>query len=496
MGAAVTIPRLGWSMEEGVFTGWMKRPGEHVNPGDVLFSLEGEKAEQEIEAIDGGILHLAPDAPTAGETVLVGRVIAQLCGPDEMPRWSAIPPGDRSLKDDLALENISAADMDVAATLSQQGLSRSSSVPADSPCGDAGNGDQIPPAASPSVRRLARQLGIDLGNVRPSLPGGRVTADDLESQSLARQIGSLPKTSRSSESKRGSPSTPRARRLARQLGVDITTLKGSGTDGRIRERDVVAAGNADAAGVGPQADEQGVAGTVQISRIRRTVARQMVRSRDETVPVTLTSWTNAAELLAFRAASKAADGSDAATLNDLLIKILAATILSHPLIAARWKETHLSLPGDRIDIGLAVDTPNGLVVPVVRDVAATGLEDISRQTRWLISRAHSNRLTAVDMQGAVFTLTSLGSFGVEFFTPVINYPEAAILGVGTIRRQPVFAAGEGLGFELQPQLPLSLTFDHRIIDGAPAAMFLQELKDRIAAVDMSTSQAGTVRSQQ
>jgi pyruvate dehydrogenase E2 component (dihydrolipoamide acetyltransferase) len=222
-----------------------------------------------------------------------------------------------------------------------------------------------------------------------------------------------------------------------------------------------------------------------ITQMRRTIARQMVRSRQETVPVTLTAWADATALLAVRAACKAADGPEAATLNDILLSLLGRTLLSHPLLAARWEDTHLALSADRIDIGIAVDTPAGLVVPVVRDVATAPLGEVARQTRWLIERARTGRLTAPDMQGGVFTLTSLGSYGIEFFTPVINHPEAAILGVGAIRMQPVPPPGGQEGFVLQRQLPLSLTFDHRVVDGGPAARFLRDLAGRIAAIDAS-----------
>jgi pyruvate/2-oxoglutarate dehydrogenase complex dihydrolipoamide acyltransferase (E2) component len=250
----------------------------------------------------------------------------------------------------------------------------------------------------------------------------------------------------------------------------------------VRERDVLAT---TATGTAPRGGvaEPPVPGaaTVPITQTRRTIARQMVRSRQETVPVTLTAWADATALLAARAALKAADGPEAATLNDMLLQALAHTLLAHPLLAARWEETHLSLPGDRIDIGLAVDAPGGLVVPVVRDVAASPLAEVARQTRWLVERARSGRLTAADMQGGVFTLTSLGSYGIEFFTPVINHPQAAILGVGAIRMQPVPPPGGQEGFILQRQLPLSLTFDHRIVDGGPAARFLGDLAGRIGA---------------
>ena len=475
MAADVTIPRLGWSMEEGVFAGWLKEPGATVRPGEPLFMLEGEKATQEIEAVDGGVLHIAPDAPAAGQTVPVGQLIARLCAAGETPTWapSSGPAGG------------GVAPKPPAAPLRQEQAAaapaaRPAASPASSPRDDASRPQAIPAAASPSVRRLARQLGIDLATVTPRLPGGRLSPADLVPGAVlsAAVTASVPLAALpASGSVR---STPRARRAARERGVDVFRVRGSGVGGRIRERDVLAV---DPASLGAAAATTGPV-RQPITQVRRTIARQMVRSRQETVPVTLTAWADATALLAARAAAKAAAGAEAASLNDILLAVLGRTLLDHPLLAARWEETHLALPGDRIDIGLAVDTPGGLVVPVVRDVAATSLADVARQTRSLVDRGRAGRLAAADMQGGVFTLTSLGSYGIEFFTPVINHPEAAILGIGAIRVQPVPPPGGQEGFVLQRQLPLSLTFDHRIVDGGPAARFLGDLAGRIAALPL------------
>jgi pyruvate dehydrogenase E2 component (dihydrolipoamide acetyltransferase) len=477
MAADVTIPRLGWSMEEGVFAGWLKQPGDHVKPGEPLFMLEGEKATQEIEAVDGGVLHLAPDAPAAGQTVLVGRVIGILCGKGETPTWSASPAAPAAAPSQV--ESVPATpNGPAAAPITQTAPAASSPTAPSMPRPSSG---PVPTAASPSVRRLARQLGIDLATVTPGLPGGRLSLDDL--------APSRPTPHPAAPLAAGpTRSSPRARRAARDRGIDIAAVRGGGAGGRVRERDVLAAAAAGTPRLGPAAASVTAAmpalppgaTSVPITQIRRTIARQMVRSRQETVPVTLTAWADATALLAARATCKAAAGPEAATLNDMLLKAIADTLLTHPLLAARWEETQLVLPGDRIDIGLAVDAPGGLVVPVVRDVAASPLAEVARQTRWLVERARAGRLTAADMQGGVFTLTSLGSYGIEFFTPVINHPEAAILGVGAIRMQPVPPPSGQEGFVLQRQLPLSLTFDHRIVDGGPAARFLGDLAARIA----------------
>ena len=481
----VTIPRLGWSMEEGVFAGWLKQPGDTVKPGEPLFMLEGEKATQEIESVDGGVLHIAPDAPAAGETVLVGRLIGKLCAAGEAVSWAAgaapsAGPAPTPAPAPPAASVPAPPSAPPAAAVSLPAHPES-----------AGNGAHalpIPAGASPSVRRLARKMGIDLATVVPRLPGGRLTVQDLAAppeRTTASTGGHSAADHRHlaavSPATAVPRSSPRARRAARDRGVDIAHVRGTGVGGRVRERDVLAAPAT------PQIQPTVAAGAERqpITQIRRTIAKQMVRSRQETVPVTLTAWADATALLAVRAACKAADGPEAATLNDMLLSLLARTLLAHPLLASRWEDTHLVLPGDRIDIGLAVDTPAGLVVPVVRDVATAPLGDVARQTRWLIERARAGRLAAADMQGGVFTLTSLGSYGIEFFTPVINHPEAAILGVGAIRMQPVPPPGGQEGFVLQRQLPLSLTFDHRIVDGGPAARFLGDLANQIATIDDS-----------
>ncbi|MCE2726594.1 MAG: 2-oxo acid dehydrogenase subunit E2 [Planctomycetaceae bacterium] len=485
MAADVTIPRLGWSMEEGVFAGWIKKPGDTVKPGEPLFMLEGEKATQEIESVDAGVLHLAPDAPSEGQTVLVGRTIAKLCAAGETPAWGTAANPPAAVAAPAAAAPPRASGAPPAPPVAERHPAAVAPAPATRAI-PAPATRAIPVAASPSVRRLARQMGIDLATVAPRLPGGRLSAEDLATGNrgggpAARPAAPAHGTAQALLPAGSSRSSPRARRVARDRGVDVATIRGSGAGGRVRERDVLAAAQAGATPRGRGAAGAAAGATVMpITQTRRTIARQMVRSRQETVPVTLTAWADATALLAARAALKAAGGPEAATLNDMLLKAVADTLLAHPLLAARWEETQLALPGDRIDIGLAVDAPGGLVVPVVRDVAAAPLAEVARQTRWLVERARSGRLTAADMQGGVFTLTSLGSYGIEFFTPVINHPEAAILGVGAIRMHPVPPPGGQEGFVLQRQLPLSLTFDHRIVDGGPAARFLGDLAARIA----------------
>jgi pyruvate dehydrogenase E2 component (dihydrolipoamide acetyltransferase) len=221
-------------------------------------------------------------------------------------------------------------------------------------------------------------------------------------------------------------------------------LQGSGRGGRIREADVRAA--------------------VPISSLRRTIARRMMESRQNTAPVTLSRRADATALVALRTQWKRKPGlGPAPSYTDILAKLVAIVLESHPALAGR----------SGAHIGIAVDTPDGLLVPVLRDVATSSLSDLARRSRELIEAAQSRRLRPEDLTGGTFSITNLGGFGIDAFTPIINFPETAVLGVGAIRKQAVaLESGELCARE---QMTLSLTFDHRVVDGAPAARFLHAL---------------------
>jgi len=247
---------------------------------------------------------------------------------------------------------------------------------------------------------------------------------------------------------RPTPVTPRARRVAAELGVDTAQLRGSGRGGRIREADVRAAGAA-----------------VPITALRHTIARRMMESRQNTAPVTLTSRADATALVALRNQWKLAPGpGPVPSYTDILAKLVAIVLESHPALGALSGKAH---------IGIAVDTPEGLLVPVLRDVAASSLADLASRSSELIAAAREHRLRAEDLAGGTFSITNLGAFGIDAFTPIINFPEAAVLGVGAIRKEPVVLESGELA--ARDQMTLSLTFDHRVVDGAPAARFLQAL---------------------
>jgi pyruvate dehydrogenase E2 component (dihydrolipoyllysine-residue acetyltransferase) len=207
----------------------------------------------------------------------------------------------------------------------------------------------------------------------------------------------------------------------------------------------------------------GDSSSIPSTAIRRATVEQLQKAR-HAIPVTLTTSADATRLMELR---RDADAS----ITDCFIKLAALTLQSHPLLAAQWADDGLRMPGE-IHVGFAVDTDAGLLVPVVHHAANLSLRDIAARSRDLIERARLGKLKRTDLEGGVFTVTNLGMFGIDAFTPIINPPQCAILGLGRIRRVPVFV---GEKVEARDEITLSLTFDHRIVDGAPAARFLQAL---------------------
>lgn len=435
-------------MEEGTFAGWQKPPGQWIRRGDVLFELEGEKAVQEIEAIDEGTLFIPPDGPKTGAVLKVGAVIGYLLAVDEAP-----PSG---LSPETAMDSSASAVADASTPHSA-------------------------PAAAPSVRRLARELQVPLSTLQGSGRGGRIVEDDVrQAASTADSNAASRPATGMSQHERHPTATPRARKAAATLGVNWRLLTGSGRNGRIRERDVLAASPqpATAAQALPQTPPASARWQPLEGR-RAVIARRMQQSRDHTVPVTLTARANAGPLVSLRNQFRSAKIDPVPAYHDILAKLLAECLVLHPLLGARHDRGGILLPDiEQLHLGLAVDTPAGLLVPVLRDVRRRTLRDLAACSADCVTRARSGKLAASDTEGSVFTLSSLGSLGVDGFNPVINYPETAILGIGAIRSVPTVLDGDRIG--VGQELVLSLTFDHQTIDGAPAARFL---KDLVTAVE-------------
>ena len=438
MAQEIIIPRLGWSMEEGTFVAWLKSEGDFVKRGDALFELEGEKATQEIEAVDEGVLRIPPTGPKPGSVHKVGAIIGYLVGANDSIPALANPSQQTNI------EVVNEADSIVA---------------------------------SPSVRQLARKVGVQLSQVKATGPRGRILQEDVhQAKSILSENAQESVISHVSKMSSQQVASPRARRLASNLGIDWKLLIGSGAGGRVRECDVKAAST----NMPSDITSVGKAQRIPISKKRRLIAQRLVASRQLTVPVTLTAKADATNLVNLRNQFKSTNGTHPIpSFQDIITKLVAEVLKEHMFLAGRWDEDAIVLPGyHELDIGMAVDTEDGLLVPLIRNVAGLTLRDLAAQSKSLVQQAREGKITAAQMQGGVFTITNLGAFGIDSFTPVINYPEAAILGLGAIRKEPVFLDDGQVVAHLQ--LALSLTFDHRIVDGAPAARFLQSLVSAIA----------------
>ncbi len=344
MAEPIAMPRLGWTMEEGTLVEWLKADGDAVEVGEILFTVESDKALNEIETFSGGILRIPPDAPRPGDTVPVGTLLGYLLQPDEeMP--TAPPP-----------------------------------IPTAEP---------VPPAP-----------------VAKSEP--------------------VPTPTRTRSA--GPTISPRARRVASELGVEWRALTGSGRTGRIVERDV-----------------------------RAAAARPQPLAR-----ATLTTEADATELVALRARFKAARGTTAPTYNHLLAKMTAVALIRHPLG-----------PGRAVHIGLVVDTPDGLVVPVIRDADSKSLSQLAAEARDLTFQARRRTLPSAVTESATFAIANLGLYGIDAFVPMTYQTQRAILGVGRIAAKPAVYQGQVVPRAL---MALNLTFDDQAIDSGLAARFLGQMR--------------------
>ena len=437
----VIVPPLGQTVDTLTFVSWYKQEGEAVRAGEPLFVVETDKATLDVEAPAGGVLRQVTARP--GDEVAVLSVIAVIAGKAE---------GD--------LEEFGGAHGSSEELRGNQDVSGAGEGPAQA----SGVQPSSPPRllASPRARRLADRAGVPLQDVSPTGPEGAIVERDVRAYLGAR----------GAEGEPAEPAiTPVARRMAEEAGLDWHRLRGSGPAGRIVRGDVDRA----LTGTAPPAPATAAPGlapadlldTIPLRSVRAVIAQRMLQSHRETAPVTLTAEADAGRLVALRQDLRSRDLD--VSYNDLLLAILARCLQEHPRLNASLVDDQIHL-WRRVDIGLAVDTERGLLVPVVRDVAAQGLRQLARQTRLLAERARSGQLTPDELQGGTFTLTNLGMYGIDAFTPLVNLPETAILGVGRIKEQAVWVRDHVEG---RPTVWLSLTFDHRLVDGGPAARFLQ-----------------------
>jgi pyruvate dehydrogenase E2 component (dihydrolipoamide acetyltransferase) len=451
----IKMPRLSDTMEEGAISTWHKKPGDTVAVGDVLVEIETDKAVMEYEAYQGGTLAeiLVPE----GQNADIGAPIALLDdgtgGPATAASAASAPTDSPERTQPTAPDP---ADSAPVAAPPAAGAS-----PANGTANGAANGTSNGTAngaarqiASPLVRKLARENHLDLSDVTGSGPGGRIIRADLSDLLAA-----------------GHPATPQS--TPTQSPAVVPPAASSSPD--------PAAAAAETGSATAETDD--VRGTrgVPISQVRRVIARRLSASASEIPHFYVTAVADAQALMDLRATLNAQlteAGRAKVSVNDLLIRACALALREHPDVNVSYggDTSSIMLVHDRVNVGVAVAAESGLIVPVIRDADTKTVTQLGAEAKKLVALANERKLTPAQTSGGTFTISNLGMYGVEHFTAIINPPESAILAVGATTREPTV-----VGDTLEPRYRLryTLSVDHRVIDGALAAKFLQALTNLV-----------------
>ncbi|HAN71230.1 MAG TPA: dihydrolipoamide acetyltransferase [Actinobacteria bacterium] len=455
MAIEIRLPKLGLTMEEGTVDEWLLEDGAVVVVGMPLLRLATDKIDVDVEAEGEGILHRAVGN---GVTLEPGAVLGWLLAAGESAPAGAAPAAAAP-----------------AASVAVDEVTVITTVRGDDDIEVASADGRV--FISPNARRVAGELGVDLATVRGSGPGGRIVSEDVEEAALRAP----------QHQGQARVASPLARRDAREAGIDPTTI--TTTTGYVSRGDVKAAASSPQASAAaavvpvvsqaPAALGQETASIIPMKGMRGTIAARMQQSLTEMAQLTHGFEVGMDAVVALRAEMKqqyAALGVPVPSLNDFVVRAAALALRQHPILNAtiNGNEIHLL---SRIHMGLAVAVPNGLMVPVIRDADQLSLPELARSTRELAERCREGTISLDELEGGTFAVTSLGTYGVDMFTPVINPGNVGILGVGRLRDSGKW---EGDAWVRTQVLTLSLTFDHRAVDGAPAAEYLQTMAELLA----------------
>ena len=448
----VTLPKLGETVEVSTIERWLKKEGDPVAPGDILCEITTDKATLEVESYQRGTL-LKILAPT-GKELPVGAVIAVVGDPGEKVPEDILSeagkkPAGRSAKAAPAAEAPAA-------------------VPAEAPSSGRVK-------ASPRARRRAKELGVAIGAVRGTGPGGRIVEADVEAAAL-RQAQGGPESRRgrdrgAAKTAGGAKATPLARKLAAREGVALGEVAGTGPRGKRTKADVLRAK------ASPTAVPASRSAGIPLSPMRRVVAERMLLSK-QTIPCYyLEMDADVTDLAALRTKLKRRPGEVKTSYNDFVLKACGLALRLFPAVNSRWVEGGVERRG-AAHVGLAVALDEGLVVPVIRDVDKKSVLQIARETADLAERARSKRLRPDEYQGGCMTVSNLGMYGIRSFIPIVNPGESVILGLGVIEERPVCRQGK---ICVRQMMTLVLSADHRLVDGAVGARFLETIRDALEA---------------
>ena len=472
MATEIVMPRQGQSVEACTIVRWLKQPGENVGTGDVLCAIETDKAAFEVESTAAGTL-LAQFVPE-GEEVPVLTPIAAVGDPgEEVPAPGAAPtPAAAGAMQPAGAASPAGAVPPPAAPAAAAPNSGTAALPGQG-AGVAAPARRGGPASSPRARRRAGELGIDHTALSGSGPRGRIIERDVVAAAAAR------------------PALTAAARVAAAAGSPVPAA-GSGIGGRVTLADLAGAAAAPAA-ASPAAAPPVT--TVPVTGVRKLISERMRQSLLDSAQLTMHASADAEALVAYRARLKnSAEHLQLrqVTINDLILFAVARTLPQFPELNAVVRAgdgagDHIERHRD-VHLAFAVDTERGLVVPVIAAAELLSIAALAGRAHELAAATQAGSISPDLLQGGTFTVTNLGALGVESFTPILNLPQVAILGVGALVLKPVAAdltqPGAPQQVSYRRHLGLSLTIDHRVVDGAPAARFLQALAAAIADLDL------------
>jgi pyruvate dehydrogenase E2 component (dihydrolipoamide acetyltransferase) len=426
----VSMPRLSDTMEEGTITRWLKQPGDAIKKGDILAEVETDKANMEVESFDAGILEQI--IVKEGQTVPIGQTIAVVGSGKNVQQAT---PAATAAKSEAV--NGQAAAAHEAPVIASPRAQRSSSVASNTvmqASADVSEGAAV--KASPLARRIAEEHSIDLHQIKGTGPGGRIVRDDIEDFL---------------EHQRAQPTVP-VQAIPAQPQPVAQPAQPSGSVQTLQEGDEVK----------------------NISSMQKTIARRLGESKQTVPHFYVRNEVDMTDALALRKQFNTSAGENGTkiSVNDLVIKACALALEKSPDVNSSYKDGQF-VHHQRINIGIAVDIPNGLVVPVIRDANIKGVRSIAREAKARGEKARAGKLAPSDFTGGTFSISNLGMMDVTDFVPIINPPEAAILAVASARKVFVPINDQPV---IRDIMPLTVSADHRIVYGAAVARFLQEVK--------------------
>ncbi len=435
MAINVALPQWGMNMEEGILVKWLVDQGEEIRKGQPLVEVETSKISSELESpADGVIAHLmAPE----GAVVKVGDLVAVIGEPGEnppRPEKTASKPGRRKSTQESRF------------SVNKPNRTKRTQ-------------------ATPIARKLAKDNNIDIDELTGSGPNGRISEGDVREYIKRDKAGTRTKTGQIS---------PRARRLALNNNIDLNQISGTGPNRRISVADVEnAIGSIADAGV----DEKAIGASQTLSGLRKTISERMSLSVRTMAQVTLTSEIDATKMVGVRKNLLESWRSHKIRPmeQDILVAAVGDALTKHPRLNSFLKNDTVLLAKD-INVGIAMAVPDGLMVPVVNSVNETSLIEIAKNLRDLANKTRKNSLNIAEVSNAGFTITSLMNHDIDVFTPLVDPPQVAILGIGRITDKPVVVDDE---IVIRQIMHISVTFDHRALDGVPVAEFIHTLKSNL-----------------